>query len=188
MGALQEVLWDTTTQFASNPIYKQKMMLLLTPLFNACMPRLDPVFKAVSSLTELDDGHSNTAAYNFCHVAAIYQLYMQDSTIVEESNDDRLRRSKILTKLLARIVAKGLSAYKGDTTAMLSDISDWLQKATNGNQEAMSDFCSQWAQTLRHALHGKDQAAKHSSWHHNQWQMWRSSVIWLNKLRTCIQN
>ena len=76
------------------------------------MPRLDPVFKAVSSLTELDDGHSNTAAYNFCHVAAIYQLYMQDSTIVEESNDVRLRRSKILTNLLGRIVAKGLSADK----------------------------------------------------------------------------
>ena len=27
--ALQEVLWDTTRQFASNPNYKQKMTLLL---------------------------------------------------------------------------------------------------------------------------------------------------------------
>ena len=53
-----------------------------------------------------------------------------------------------------------LHRVQGDITAMPSDVSDWLQKVTNGNQEAMLDFCSQWAQTLRHALHGKEPSCK----------------------------
>ena len=76
------------------------------------MRRLDPTFKAVSSLSGLDERDSNTAGYTFCHVAAVYQLYMQDPTIVEESNDERLCRSKLLSKLLAEIFLEGLSAYK----------------------------------------------------------------------------
>lgn len=76
------------------------------------MPYLNPDFTPVSSFSGLDEKDPNRAGYNFRHVAFVYQLYVQDSSIVDESLDDRLRRIKILTKLLAKIVEEGLSNYK----------------------------------------------------------------------------
>lgn len=45
-------------------------------------------------------------------MALIYQVYMEDLTIVDEDESNRLRRIKLVTKLLARIVRKSLSLYK----------------------------------------------------------------------------
>ena len=88
------------------------MFCTCRPLFNACMPRFDPDFKPISSLSGLDEEDPNRAGYNFRHVAFVYQLYMRDSSVVDESDHDRSRRIKILTKMLATIVEEGLSMYK----------------------------------------------------------------------------
>ena len=76
------------------------------------MPHLDATFQPVYSFAGLDERKQNRAGYNFRHVAFVYQLYIQDLSIVDESGDDRVRRSKLLTKLLADIIGNSLAVYK----------------------------------------------------------------------------
>ena len=63
------------------------------------MRRLGPDCTTIASFS----GHEknpNRAGYNFRHAAFAYQLYMQDSSVVDESHKDKLREKKILTKLI----------------------------------------------------------------------------------------
>ncbi|DBB18192.1 TPA: hypothetical protein ACH3X3_003164 [Trebouxia sp. C0006] len=112
MTAVQEALWKTTGQLASDPACEDKMTRLLTPLFTAVMSRRFCSFTHISGLSWLDECDPNRANFNFRHVALIYQVYMEDLTIVDEDESNRLRRIKLVTKLLARIVRKSLSLYK----------------------------------------------------------------------------
>ncbi len=69
-------------------------------------------FKPISSLSGLDEGNPNRANYSFRHVALTYQLYVEDDSIVDEAEVDRLRRIKLVTKLLAKIVEESVFSYK----------------------------------------------------------------------------
>ena len=85
---------------------------LCRPLFTAVMSRRFCSFTHISGLSWLDECDPNRTSFNFRHVALIYQVYMEDLTIVDEDESNRLRRIKLVTKLLARIVRKSLSLYK----------------------------------------------------------------------------
>ena len=76
------------------------------------MCRRNPDFTSVSSLSGVNEGNPDRASYNFRHVALTYQLYVEDDSIVDEDEVDRLRRIKLVTKLLARIVEESVSCYK----------------------------------------------------------------------------
>ena len=85
---------------------------LCRPLFNAVMSRRSSSFTHISSLSGLDERDPDRASFNFRHVALVYQVYMEDLTIVDEDESDRLLRIKLVTKLLAKIVEESLSLYK----------------------------------------------------------------------------
>ncbi|DBA88591.1 hypothetical protein WJX77_003841 [Trebouxia sp. C0004] len=142
MAAVQEVLWKTTREFADDAAYKDKMTKLLTR---------NSDFKPISSLSRLDEGNPDRASYNFRHVALTYQLYVEDDSIVDEDEVDRLRRIKLVTKLLAKIVEESVSSYKGTISNV--PIQQWLQQIATGNQDAMLKFCTQWARTLQDVQH-----------------------------------
>ena len=72
---------------------------LCRPLFNAAMCRRYSDFTPISSLSGLDKGNPNIngANYNFRHVALTYQLYVEDDSIVDEDEVDRVCRIKLVT-------------------------------------------------------------------------------------------
>ena len=69
-------------------------------------------FSPISSLSIIDENNPKNGSYDFHHVALMYQLYMEDKTIVDEDEAERLRRSKLVTRLLAEIVKESFSMYK----------------------------------------------------------------------------